>query len=278
MFYTINNHLYKKNNAFVGSAHIDFTRHLNLVQVVGGTISANKLTGYAGDQVTLSLTKDNEYWHTNGYSLTGEGSIQGNTFTFGEGDAYIQGNFLTNAITARGVWRNEPYGISVTSQTLTARQTEFREAQVVTAITGNVPTGWSAYYDDTTNFWQPHYASGYRLEIHPTINIKASGARNGCIESADVGLAWHNDYEPFSTSSNSGGNGTFDWNYNNNFVYTADAIGGAGPNLGVSGHIYARGVTGRDFLGNIEYFKAATWVPNGTIGGYWVATGFAPNS
>lgn len=278
MFYTINNHLYKKNNAFVGSAHIDYTRHLNLVQVVGGTIYANKLTGYAGDQVTLSLTKDNEYWHTNGYSLTGEGSIQGNTFTFGEGDAYIQGNFLTNAFTARGAWRYEPYGISVTSQTLTAKQTDFREEQIVTAITGNVPTGWSSYWDDTPGFWQPAYASAYRLEIYPTINIKASGARNGCIESADVGLAWHNEHVPFDTSSNSGGNGSFDWNFTNNFVYTADCIRGSGPNLGISGHLYARGITGRDFLGNIEYFKAATWVPNGTIGGYWIATGFAPNS
>lgn len=91
MFYTINNHLYKKNNAFVGSAHIDFTRYLTLIQSNGGTITASNLTGYAGDTSNLSYTANPNYYFQN-WSNTG-GNIQGNTFTYDEGNASIQGNF-----------------------------------------------------------------------------------------------------------------------------------------------------------------------------------------
>ena len=91
MFYTINNHLYKKNNAFVGSAHIDFTRNLTLIQSNGGTITASNLTGYAGDTSNLSYTTNPNYYFKN-WSNTG-GNIQGNTFTYDEGNASIQGNF-----------------------------------------------------------------------------------------------------------------------------------------------------------------------------------------
>ena len=91
MFYTINNHLYKKNNAFVGSAHIDFTRYLTLIQSNGGTITASNLTGYAGDTSDLSYTANPNYYFQN-WSNTG-GNIQGNTFTYDEGNASIQGHF-----------------------------------------------------------------------------------------------------------------------------------------------------------------------------------------
>ena len=97
MFYTINNHLYKKNNAFVGSAHIDFTRYLTLIQSNGGTITASNLTGYAGDTSNLSYTANPNYYFQN-WSNTG-GNIQGNTFTYGEGDASIQGHFVQMSIT-----------------------------------------------------------------------------------------------------------------------------------------------------------------------------------
>lgn len=97
MFYTINNHLYKKNNAFVGSAHIDFTRYLTLIQSNGGTITASNLTGYAGDISNLSYTANPNYYFQN-WSNTG-GNIQGNTFTYDEGNASIQGNFVQMSIT-----------------------------------------------------------------------------------------------------------------------------------------------------------------------------------
>ena len=92
MFYTINNHLYKKNNAFVGSAHIDFTRYLTLIQSNGGTITASNLTGYAGDTSNLSYTANPNYYFQN-WSNTG-GNIQDNTFTYDEGNASVKANFI----------------------------------------------------------------------------------------------------------------------------------------------------------------------------------------
>lgn len=97
MFYTINNHLYKKNNAFVGSAHIDFIRHLTLIQSNGGTITASNLTGHDGDTSNLSYTANQNYYFKN-WSNTG-GNIQGNTFTYGDGNASIKGNFVQMSIT-----------------------------------------------------------------------------------------------------------------------------------------------------------------------------------
>ena len=130
MFYTINNHLYKKNNAFVGSANIDFTKYLTLIQSDGGTITASNLTGYAGDTSNLSYTANSGYAFS-GYSIVGGGSIQNNTYTFGNEDGIVKAwfsailptsaNFYSN--TAYDVTRtptsNEPLSINATAPTAT---------------------------------------------------------------------------------------------------------------------------------------------------------------
>jgi len=95
MFYTFNNHLYGKNGAFIGSAHIDFTRYLTLLQTSGGSISANKMSGYDNDIVTLSNTANTAYNFTR-YDLTGA-TLTANQFKFNGSD-----------VTAKGVFTHKP--------------------------------------------------------------------------------------------------------------------------------------------------------------------------
>lgn len=66
------------------SADGTFTRNihnLTLQQQTGGTITANKTTGYSGDIVTLSNTPSAEY-SAGSYSITGA-TLTGNQFAFG---------------------------------------------------------------------------------------------------------------------------------------------------------------------------------------------------
>lgn len=94
MFYSFNNHLFEKGDGIIGSANVNWVRYINLTQTSGGTITAIPLSGRNGDNINLSYTANNNYiW--NGWSNTG-GNIQGNTFTFGDSDANIQGNFVYN--------------------------------------------------------------------------------------------------------------------------------------------------------------------------------------
>ena len=65
---------------------------LDLIQTNGGTISANKNRGYEDDQVNLSYTANGDYYF-NGWSAS-KGSINGNTYTFANGDASAKGEFV----------------------------------------------------------------------------------------------------------------------------------------------------------------------------------------
>jgi len=96
MFYTFNNHLYGKNGAFIGSAHIDFTRYLTLLQTSGGSITADKLSGKYGDEITLSSTS-NPHFNFNGYSITGA-TLTGDKFKFESSDVTAKGNFIQDPI------------------------------------------------------------------------------------------------------------------------------------------------------------------------------------
>jgi len=69
----------------------DETYTLTLQQSVGGTISANKLTGFPGDIITLFNTPSSTYYLTN-YSITGA-TLTGNQFKFGTSDVTAAGSF-----------------------------------------------------------------------------------------------------------------------------------------------------------------------------------------
>ena len=61
-----------------------------------GTISASKLTGYAGDNVVLSATP-NQYYAFDNYTLTGA-NITGDTYKFVNSDVTAQANFTMTGV------------------------------------------------------------------------------------------------------------------------------------------------------------------------------------
>lgn len=65
-----------------------------------GTLTANSVTGREGDTVTLTPTY-NDYYRFNSYAVTG-GTINGNTFTFGNEDATAKASFKLNTWSASG--------------------------------------------------------------------------------------------------------------------------------------------------------------------------------
>ena len=66
--------------------------NLTLQQTSGGTITADKTTGYYGDTVTLSNTANSGY-EFSGYSVTGA-TLTNNKFKFSESNVTAQGNWL----------------------------------------------------------------------------------------------------------------------------------------------------------------------------------------
>lgn len=66
-------------------------RNLTLTQQTGGTITANKTTGYDGDTVTLSNTASQNYEFVN-YSITGA-TLTGSNFKFNNSNVTAKANF-----------------------------------------------------------------------------------------------------------------------------------------------------------------------------------------
>lgn len=75
------------------TANASWKKILSLVlqQTTGGTISANKLSGYVGDVITLSNTPSSDYYFNN-YNITGA-TLTGNQFKFGTSDVTAAGSF-----------------------------------------------------------------------------------------------------------------------------------------------------------------------------------------
>lgn len=74
-----------------GSFIADPVRTITLQSTSGGTINANKLTGYDGDVITLSQTANAGYTFNN-YSITGA-TLTGNQFTLTGGNVTAQPNY-----------------------------------------------------------------------------------------------------------------------------------------------------------------------------------------
>ena len=142
-----------------GYSAIPVVYNLTLQTDGHGTLTANKVTGYAGDTVSL-YTAYNTYYRFNNYSVTG-GTINGNTFTFGSNDATAKANFKTNTFTVTGSKQNTGSCSTAnggwTTATLTTNAT-------VGGITGSIPTSWGT----VNNQWKPNGASAYSMTVGAT--------------------------------------------------------------------------------------------------------------
>lgn len=225
-----------------------------------GTIAATQTTGHAGDTVTLSPTY-NTYYRFSDYDCTG-GTIEGNTFTFGEEDATAKANFKVNAFTATG---NFEKGSDVTikvhySKPNTATANIPAKYALHVAHTGDIPAAWY----NTSNRWKVTTApSAYKITLNPKMTFTATakdgndfvGKATGC---ALIGSTRANTAVGTMTKA-----GTKVYNYNQTLTSNS-----TGVNYGLSAKISAY-QNSTSTWAYLRYVAASTT-------GTWTATGYAP--
>ena len=229
-----------------------------------GTISADKITGYAGDTVTLSNTY-NTYYRFNNYTQTG-GSLNGSTFTFGESDATAKANFKVNYFTARG---NFEKGSNVTcdagtTYSNTSIYSNVAEKYAVhTGHTGDISTSWYA----TSNRWKPNGASAYSITLNAKLTF--TGKCQGSYADAAASMtgvtlvgSTQNQSQSFSTTTTAAATKT----YNKTVTTTTQNV-----NYGVSARLGSQ----RKAAGGSVRRGISTYIATGTTG-TWTATGIAP--
>ena len=227
---------------------------LTLYHSEGGTLTASTLTGVPGDTITLEPTYDT-YWRLSGYQLTGDGSLVGNDYTFGEEDATICACFKPNSFTATGSWEkgsdegiinyNKDPGITVYLNPRYA---------IRNASTGDIPNSWYS----TSNRWNPSNASAYSITLNPVMLFYRSGNANASWATTACTVVG----STVSQSQSYGGNfGNGNYSYSKNFTSTTQGYYMLSAILTAWGGKYTRA--------NNYY------VATGTTG-TWTATGYAP--
>lgn len=226
-----------------------------------GTISANKVTGFAGDTVTLS-TSYNTYYRFNNYSVTG-GTINGNTFTFGNGNATAKANFKTNNFTATGKFESGS-NVQITGKG-SSKSTDVPEKYAIYgAHTGNVPTAWY----NTSNRWKPSNVSGYSM----TLNTKMTFSGKTIWQGYRGGMSFATGTTMIGTTASNtrtyykNDQGSAIWNYNETVTTTAQNV-----NYGISGKLSITASYGQGDYG----YATATYIAASSTG-TWTATGIAP--
>ena len=142
---TLNNfHLAKNGYKLVYGNDTVYNLHLD--QVIGGTITANKMTGYYGDVVTLYNNPSSGYSFDN-YSVTGS-TLTGVQVRFNREDIYVAPSFIHNVYninlqqTTGGTITSDKstgyYGDTVTLYNTPAEHYGFRDYSITGAtLTGN---------------------------------------------------------------------------------------------------------------------------------------------
>ena len=100
-------------NGYVSFENAEVAYNLYLQQQIGGTISADKLSGMNGEIVTLGNTPDAGY-QFNSYGITGA-ELSGNQFAFNGSDVSAQANFEEAVYTL--TLQNDGHGTIAATQT-----------------------------------------------------------------------------------------------------------------------------------------------------------------
>lgn len=227
-----------------------------------GTLTANTLTGYPGDTITLTPTY-NTYYRFNNYSNTG-GSIAGNVFTFGYSDATAQANFKVNAFTATGGFEKGSNVACTAAGKGKSNAVNVAEKYAIrNASTGDIPASWYS----TSNRWHPSNASAYSITLNTKMYFTSTGTegsnsnRNGCTVVSLVGST-QNQSQSFA-----GKPGT-KYTYNKSFTSNVQNY------YGVSARMTATGWNA-GYGGMQPRTSTITYIATGT-NGTWTATGYAP--
>jgi len=242
---------------------------LTLYHSEGGSLTADTLTGYPGDSVNLT-TAYNTYWRFSGYDVTGDGTLNGNTYTFGNDDASICACYKVNAFTATGGWeKGSNVNCTTAGRDVVATANVPAKYAIVSYHTSNVPTAWY----NTSNRWKvTSTVSAYKITLNPKMQFNTSSRHyNGTINPhggsvTAVSLIGSTSTQQGTYYNVSNTDGVKTYNYNKSFTSNA-----TGVNYGISAHLSARSsrVSTKNYPGYANYVAAGT---NGT----WTATGYAP--
>ena len=216
-----------------------------------GTLTANKVTGYAGDTVTLSPSY-NTYYRFNNYSVTG-GSVNGNTFTFGNGNATAKANFKVNNVTITGVWETDSYYGRPTYNSTYNSWENGTVYPIVKGVTGG-------YIGSIGSEFQRSYMSSWGMQAQPIVYVTGTQGKDKYVS------AYFDNSNAYAYSEKTV------------YVHATDRIVGTTTGtrkLGCSG-----GGTGSNGMTNprIKFEvgePTTTTMPTYSFGGGWTATGIA---
>ena len=228
---------------------------LTLYHSEGGTLTANTLTGYPGDTINLT-TAYNTYWRFSGYQWTGDGSLVGNDYTFGNEDATICACYKVNAFTATGTFEKGS-DVTVNQKGGTYYKNVPAGYAITVYRTSGVPTAWYA----TSNRWHPNGASAYKITINNKLSFTAytrNGGDNAQFYTA-CSLLGSTETQKQTAVRNVYNTS---WNYNVSFTSNVQNIN-YGYSARIGGVMYRNGGT------YVKYVAANTT-------GTWTATGYAP--
>lgn len=234
-----------------------------------GTLTANTLTGYPGDTVTLSPNY-NTYYRFNNYSVTG-GTIANNTFTFGNEDATAQANFKVNYFTATGNFEKGS-NVSISKSNATGTTNVPAKYALHVGHTGDIPASWYA----TSNRWKPSNASSYSISLNVKMNLTGKGqgykAGGGYIAgyAYATGVCLVGTTASNSQSWSCGGNPATVTSFNGSYSKTVNSTV-QNVNYGLS----AKLTVNANKINNKNMYATATYVAANT-NGTWTATGIAP--
>ena len=230
---------------------------LTLYNSEGGTLTANKLTGYPGDTINLSTAYDT-YWRFSGYQLTGDGSLVGNDYTFGNEDASICACYKPNAFTATGGFEKGSDVTCTRSKSGTADTNVPAKYAIHGAHTGEIPTSWYS----TSNRWNVNSTvSAYQITLNTKMTFQGHKVTERNEQYNITGVSLIGSTQTQSQVFNSTrATGTYTYNYNKSFTSNT-----TGVNYGLSAKMHIKKLHG----------ASAKYIATGTNGG-WTATGYAP--
>jgi hypothetical protein len=209
-------------------------------------------------------TNYSAYYRFKDYGLTGGGSIEGNTYTFGTSDATIQANFKPNAFTAVGSWEKGS-NVSVVGAGGSKTGTVPAKYAYLTACTGEIPSEWHS----NSEIWNPTDASAYNATLNPkaTFWFKVDQQCTAKAECYVVINGSNTNSQTLSfTTAGAGGIANTQY-YNKSFTTTAQ-----------SSYYMAAKLTGAGRTNSYSHYKynaTAQYNSTGTTGS-WTATGIAP--
>lgn len=234
------------NPSIVGKFKEDTKYNLTLQQSTGGSITANKLTGYSNDTITLSNTPSSNY-NFNSYSLTGA-TLTGSQFNFGTSNVTAKANFTIKP--TRTVTVNTAAGGNVVANPTTGYDgTVVTLSQTANAgytfnnysITGATLTGNQFKLTGSNVSVQPNYTHNvYNLTLQTDGHGKlAAGKTTGYYNDTTTLTATPSSNYAFNSYSLTGGsitNNTFKWGTSNatakaNFVESTPVVRSFSSNL-----------------------------------------------